>query len=259
MEVKIVIPSHKRAGLISTRQIVGSSAIVCIPESQHLDYAQIQPCTEYLLHPDSVVGLTRTRQWIYEQLGDVFMLDDDITACRRLYTEPGEPTDLKPDEVFELIQQTAWNARKAGAFLFGFNNRPNPTMYNPMQPIQMSGYVTGCATGLLGGHPLGCNANDLTPHSKLWYNPAIQCNEDYWISLLNAYHNRIIWRDNRFAFIQKDTFTAKGGLAEFRNVEAEKADFELLKKCFGDAVELKVDTKLAKRKHPYQKTMRLPF
>jgi hypothetical protein len=245
MEVQIVIPSHKRAGDVLTSKLVPEASI-CIPESQFIDYHKKMPWVKFITHPDSVVGLTRKRQWIYENVGNVFMLDDDITACRRLYTEPGEPTDLKPDEVHELIQQTAWNARKAGAFLFGFNNRPNPTMYNPMEPIQLSGYVTGCATGLLSG-------------SRLWYNPAIQCNEDYWISLLNAYHHRTIWRDNRFAFIQKDTFTAKGGLAEFRNVEAEKADFELLKKCFGDAVELKVDTKLAKRKHPYQKTMRLSF
>lgn len=245
MEVQIVIPSHKRAGNVITSKLL-PFASVCVPESQVSEYYRADPNTHYIGHPDSVVGLTRKRQWIYETLGDVFMLDDDITACRRLYTEPGEPTDLNELEIAELIDRTAWSARKAGAYLFGFNNRPNPTMYNPLQPIQLTGYVTGCATGLLAG-------------SKLWYNPDIKCNEDYWISLLNAYHHRVIWRDNRFAFIQKDTFTAKGGLAEFRNVEAEKADFELLKKCFGEAVELKVDTKLAKRKHPYQKTMRVPF
>lgn len=244
MEVKIVIPSHKRAGKVTTDKIV-ANATVCVPDSQMPDYYEAGH--EFVhSHSDSIIGLTRKRQWIYERFENVFMLDDDIIAVRRLYTEPGEPTDLTADEAEDLIQRTAWSARKAGAFLFGFNNRPNPTMYNPMQPIQMSGYITGCATGLLAG-------------SKLWYNPDIKCNEDYWISLLNAYHHRVIWRDNRFAFIQKDTFTAKGGLAEFRNVEAEKADFELLKKCFGDAVELKVDTKLAKRKHPYQKTMRVPF
>jgi hypothetical protein len=245
MEVEIVIPSHKRPGNVITSKLL-PSAVVCIPESQLSDYEKADPDIKYLTHPDSVVGLTMKRQWIYENVGNVFMLDDDITAMRRLYTEPGEPADLSQVEIHELIDRTAWSARQAGAFLFGFNNRPNPTMYKPMEPIQLTGYITGCATGLLSG-------------SKLWYNARIRCNEDYWISLLNAYYHRIIWRDNRFAFIQKDTFVAKGGLAEFRNVDAEKEDFEILKAAFGDAVELKVDTKLAKRKHPYQKTMRIPL
>jgi hypothetical protein len=245
MEVKIVIPSHKRPNNIQTLRLI-PGASVCVPESQLDEYQKANPSTHFITHPDSVKGLTLKRQWIYENVGDVFMFDDDIMAITRLYVEPGEERNLTEYEIYELINRTAWCAKQAGAFLFGFNNRPNPTMYRAQQPIQLTGYITGCATGLLKG-------------SKLWYNGSILCNEDYWISLLNAYYHRIIYRDNRFAVLQKDTFTSKGGLSEIRNIEAEKADFELLRKVFGDAVELKEDTKLAKRKHPYQKTMKLPF
>lgn len=62
-----------------------------------------------------------------------------------------------------------------------------------------------------------------------------------------------------FCFIQKDTFTGAGGQAEFRNMEAEAADFALLKRCFGEAIQEKKNSKLAKHKHQFQRTLSLPF
>jgi hypothetical protein len=42
-------------------------------------------------------------------------------------------------------------------------------------------------------------------------------------------------------------------------MEAEAQDFALLKRCFGEAIQEKRDSKLAKRKHQFQKTLKLPF
>jgi hypothetical protein len=42
-------------------------------------------------------------------------------------------------------------------------------------------------------------------------------------------------------------------------MEAEAADYELLRRCFGEATQKKKDSKLAKRKHEFQKTLKLPF
>ena len=241
--VKVVIPSHKRAGRVTTLQVV-PQAILCVEESQAEEYRKAYPGVELLIHPDSVAGLPRKRDWIYRAAGNVLMLDDDISAMMRLYTEPGERAEVYPDEAWDIIQSTAAAALDAGVFLWGFNSNPNPMMYTSPSPIKLTGYITGCATGLLAG-------------SKLFYNPAIVCNEDYWISLLNAHYHRMIWKDMRFTFIQKDTFKNPGGLAEFRNLDREKIDFDLLRRYFGDAVELRKTT--GKMKHPYQKMMRVGF
>ena len=245
MEIPIVIPSHKRAGRILTLGVV-PSAILCIPESQAAEYRAAHPGAELVTHPDSVVGLARKRNWMYQHFGDMLQLDDDITDFRRMYLPAGEKVSVAPERVHAIIQETAYAAKQAGAYLWGFTSNPNPTMYKTLAPIALTGYITGCATGLLAG-------------SKLWYNPDIICNEDYWISCLNAYHHRFIWKDTRFTFIQKDTFVGQGGLAEFRNIDAERWDFELLRQCFGDVIQEKKDGKLAKRKHQFQKTMKLPF
>lgn len=243
MEVAVVIPSHKRWDRILTTSAV-DNAILCVAESQRYLYEKCNKGIEVVTHPDNIIGLARKRDWITKHFKNVMMLDDDITHLTRIYTEKGEPTTVEPDEAYDIIQMTANATQQAGAFVFGFSTSPAPVSFNSLNPIQLSGYVTGCAHGVLEG-------------SKLWYNPDIICNEDYWISLLNAYYHRLIWKDTRFYWAQKDTFVNRGGLAEFRNLDAEEKDFHLLKRVFGDVVELRRNPKNAK--HPFQKTLKLPF
>ena len=175
------------------------------------------------------------------------MLDDDISHLGRVYSEKGEESQVEPVVAAEIIRSTAQACKDAGFFVFGFSNSPKPLVYNPMKPIELKGYVTGCGHGVLKG-------------SKLWYNPEIICNEDYWISLLNAYHHRGIWKDTRFYLHQRDTFVNRGGLAEFRNIDAEEKDFLLLQKVFGkEVINLRRKQFEKTMKHPFQKSMSLPF
>jgi hypothetical protein len=250
MELKIVIPSHKRAGKVLTKSVV-PSAIICVEKSQEQEYKMKNPDQEIVTHPDSVIGLLAKRNWIYRKFGSVFMLDDDIAEFRRLYI-PQEESNAKANRVdekttLEIIRETAYCAKDAGAYMFGFNTVFNPMLYKAQNPIELTGFVNGCAMGVLEG-------------SNLYWNENIRCNCDYWISLLNAFHHRLIFKDVRFSFVQKDTFTGAGGQAEFRNIEQEQADFQILQRYFGrETVVLKKDSKISKLKHQFQKSMKLPF
>ena len=247
MEVcKVVIPSHKRATRVRTTLVV-DNAVICIPESQAPAYRLCNPHNELVTHPDSVVGLARKRDWIIRHFGNVFMLDDDIDSMQRVYTEPGERSLVDPATAYELIQAAADACGQMGGFLFSFAHVPAPVLYNPLNPVDLAGYHTGCAHGVLH-------------NSKLWYNPEISVNEDYWISCLNAYEHRLSWKDTRFYFQQRDTFVNPGGLAEFRSLDAEEKDFDLLQRVFGkEVVTLKKSSAKSKLKHPFQKTLKLPF
>lgn len=247
MEVcKVVIPSHKRHQRVRTTAVV-DNAVICVPESQAAAYRMCNPMNEVVTHPDSVIGLARKRDWIIRHFESVFMLDDDIDSMQRVYTEPGERSQVDPATAYDLIQAAADACGQAGAFLFSFAHVPAPVLYNPMQPVDLAGYHTGCAHGVLSG-------------SKLWYSPDILVNEDYWISCLNAHEHRLSWKDTRFYFQQKDTFVNPGGLSEFRNVDAEEKDFDLLQRVFGkEVVTLKKSSAKSKLKHPFQKTLKLPF
>lgn len=243
MEVKVVIPSHKRWERVLTHKAVANT-ILCVEESQKELYQEHHPNTEIVTHPDWVKGLALKRDWIIKHFGSVFMLDDDIKAMRRVYSEKGEKTNVDPETAYDIIQITAQACREAGFYLFGFSNAPSPIAFDPFNPIQLKGYFTGCAHGVLSG-------------SKLWYNPDIICNEDYWISCLNAYYHRGAYKDNRFYFAQQDTFVNRGGLAEFRNIDAEKKDFEYLQRVFGK--EIVTLRKSPGKGHEYQKSLKLPF
>jgi hypothetical protein len=243
--VRIIIPSHKRADKVLTANVVADAAI-CIPESQLEEYKKHNPRVELITHPDSVIGLPPKREWMRKEFGDIFMLDDDITELRRLYTTSNYKVNNK-EVVRDIVYSTAEAAREAGVYLFGFCKDPNPLAYRPQKPISLTGFINACACGLLSG-------------SKLYYDPVIKCAEDYWISCLNAYHHRYLWRDNRFVFLQKTTFVGSGGQAEFRNMKTEEEDLKYLVKMFGSQViQLKGDSHLRKRVHEFEKTIKLPF
>jgi hypothetical protein len=216
MEVKVVIPSHKRWDRVNTISAV-DNAILCVEESQAKMYAACNPGIEIVTHPDSIKGLARKRDWIINHFKDVFMLDDDIESLKRVYTEKGEEIEVDADVAYDIIQLAANACKDSGFFLFGFSTAPTPLHYKSLAAVEFSGYFTGCAHGVLSG-------------SKLWYNPEIVCNEDYWISCLNAFHHRGGFKDLRFYWTQRDTFVNRGGLAEFRNTDAEEKDFKLLQR-----------------------------
>lgn len=70
-EIAIVIPSHKRADRITTHKLLpnNGNVYVCIPESQEKDYREKHPDMNILTHPDSIIGISPKRQWIYDKFG----------------------------------------------------------------------------------------------------------------------------------------------------------------------------------------------
>lgn len=233
-----------RADRVLTKDAI-KNAILCVPESEANDYREHNPGIEILTHPDSLKGLTLKRQFIIEAFPNTFQIDDDIKSIDRLYVESGEPTKLDPDEAYDIVQYIGNCAKLAGCFLFGINKEVNPLAYDEMHPIHLSGILNG-DMGILEG-------------SKLYFHEKAKVSEDYWISAYNAYLYRYCWIDKRFAARGVATFGNTGGCANIRTMEQEKEDTMFLRKMFGTAIQLKEDTKLAKRKTEFQRTLKIPW
>jgi len=252
MDIKVVIPTYKRAGRVSTLDVV-SPCILCVAESEYDVYTEFYPDVEIVTHPDTIIGLASKRQWIYEYFKNVFMLDDDVTTFTRRYTGNRRKrfVGVSPEQAFAQIQWCGNTARLVGAYLFGFAKEPNPLLYKPFSPIKLSGFATGCAFGLLEG-------------SQLEFSPKTVAVEDFYISGMNAYFHRKAFFDSRFNFVQKDTFKNVGGQAHYRTIETEAKDTLLLRELFGECLERKASfhgggSMLSTNKNQYGRTLKIPF
>ncbi|MCS3023483.1 hypothetical protein NXW75_04890 [Bacteroides xylanisolvens] len=104
MPCKIVIPSHKRHDRVFAKKLV-NDPIICVAESQADLYQQFNPECEIVTHPDDVMGLIPKRNRMAKHFGELFMLDDDVHACKPIYVEKGEPSRIKDkDKITNIIQ-----------------------------------------------------------------------------------------------------------------------------------------------------------
>lgn len=244
VKIDIVIPSMGRAKRVLTKDSI-THGVLCVPESEEKIYREYNPNIPIETHPDSIKGLTMKRQWIIENHKNVFMADDDIKYIQRLYTEQGEEQKLDPDEAYDVIQYIGNCAKMAGCYYFGLSKEKNPLAYNEFSPIGLTGIING-SCGFIEG-------------SKLYYSPKAVLSEDYWMAGLNAYMYRKCWIDKRFAEVCAPYGGNGGGCASYRTVEQEKEDTLFLRQCFGEAISIKQDTKLSKRKMEFQRTLKIPF
>ena len=148
MDLPIIIPSRGRAASVLTKI---SGARLFVPEAEADAYRRHNPDVEILTHTPTR-NLAHKRQTILDRWPSVFMVDDDIAFASRVYL-PGNnrETHLTPDEIAELIQATAVSARRAGCFLFGFSNFPNPAHCRHHKPIRFNAYINASAFVILSG------------------------------------------------------------------------------------------------------------
>lgn len=243
-----LILSHKRADRIITHKAVKGFSI-CIPESQLEEYKKFNPNESYVTHPDSIVGLSPKRQWVYDNFGDVFMIDDDVTNFQRLYPKDQSEKSyvLTPEEATGLIEDTYHIAKEAGFFLFGFNRSNHPKAYHGNQPIMLNAFITGGAFGIIKG-------------SKIFFPDWPEfVGEDYFLNAINLYYHRRAWVDRRFAVSFKDTEHGVGGCADYRTEQRRKETYIYLKKCFGSCIQPKQKSPIKKNFNKWEKRLVFPF
>jgi hypothetical protein len=227
--VKICIPTHRRAATISTHPLL-ANICVCVPESQADDYLAVTP--HVVTHPDSIIGLTPKLNWMLEHLMDdeaLVFLDDDLEYLCRCFTTPAEAATRKitdPATIEAIIRQTHDLAADLGAFYFGWESSESTIRYHSgLIPFKLTGFINGCAMGFRKGHGLR-------------FDERIVAKNDNDIAALNAFRHRICFRNTRYAFCQRETFTGAGGQSFYRNSGTEQRDAAILREKYGDVIQL---------------------
>lgn len=246
--VKLVIVSHGRADCVKSKNAF-ANACICVEESQEEEYRKHNPECEIVTHPDSVVGLSAKYRWVHKKFGNIAIIGDDIDYLRRNYLQDmkNKAAIVDPETAYEIIQATAFTAKEMGAKLFAFSKESNPLTYPGHTPFRLTGIASGGVIGLFEDFQLKITDRCVS-------------GLDYFISGLNAHYNRYMFIDERyFTACIEGTFVSKGGMSTFRTVDTERRDYEYMKELFGDAIVRKTNQNLRKFKHPYEKTLKVPF
>lgn len=239
-EIKVVIPSAGRPNRVSTTKHV-AGAILCVPEKQVELYKEYNPGVEVVTHPNEIVGMGNKRNWICEKFGTVFMIDDDTAGLQRLYET--RVSVCTADEAYGIIQNLGNLAILSGCYLFGFSKYANTLNYTGLKPFSMVGYINAVGIGLV-------------EKSMLKFSDKIQCNNDVYISCLNAHYYHKCFIDARFSFKQNSINRNTGGMSIIRTPEVEEGDIIELKRVFGPAIQTKQRAKSAKK---WNITLKFPF
>lgn len=224
--IRIVIPSHKRAGRVKAHTWL-PGALICVPESQHDDYAKYHVESSLVCHPDSIIGIAQKRQWIYDNLADCMMVDDDCKGFYRIYDHQKFRREkrVSPERTIEIVNQTADLARSMGAHMFGWGHSVNPLHYDEFRFMRFGHGVTQ-AVGWLRGAKFH------------WPKITLEC-EDQYVNLLNAFYHRYMLIDKRFCFQFDLTPDLAGGMLEFRRANAlshHRESYEFMVRNFGSDV-----------------------
>lgn len=225
-KLRIVIPSHKRHDRVFAKYLV-NDPIICVAKSQADIYRDYNPDCEIVAHPDDVVGLIPKRNWMAKHFRELFMLDDDVDACKRLYCEKGESARVHgKSEITAIIENLYEIAFLLDVHLFGFTSRISPVMYDETEYLSLDKMITGCSYGV-------------RYNKNTWWNEELRLKEDFWISCYMKYSERRVLTDLRYNFEQKNTFVNAGGLSAIRNQDEEQRSILLIRKYFGEAIKLK--------------------
>lgn len=218
MDVRCVIYSRGRSRSVSTQRLFPHATLV-VPTDEVDLYAPLG--LETIAIPPEIWGCSRVRAWICRRLDDpvLLLLDDDISRCVGLM-RPGALA-LSVEEIDALVRSTAQCAVDVGTGVFGWNLKWDTRHRRENKPFELVSFVGG-AVGMVG--------------RTVQWDENILDNDDADLALQCLRWHRIIWRDNRFAFVaNRDTMP--GGNQRYRSPERKAASDAYLRQKWGRYIE----------------------
>lgn len=213
----VAIPSKGRPNRVKSQKIL-PSARVFVPASEMDDYRKAG-VRNLVSVPDSVRGITPTRNWILENAHDrwVVMLDDDVKRAGWVRLEKQNST------YHPLRSEAAWLAEMVRLFdlteqlkyrIWGVATQSAPRAIYPWKPILFRSYVTASFMGIV---------ND----GRTKFDERFKVKEDYELTL------RCVKEDGgvvaaRYLFWENSHWTDAGGCAAYRTQLLELRCIKLL-------------------------------
>jgi hypothetical protein len=213
----VAIPSKGRPNRVKSQKVI-PSARVFVPAVEADSYRHCG-VKNVVAVPDSVAGITRTRNWILEHTDDphVVFVDDDVKACGwfELYPENGRIRHLRPEEWLTEFTKLFAITEQLNYRLWGLGTDGALRNVYPYKPFLFHSYVTGSCMGLIN-------------RAGLRFDESFPVKEDYELCL------RCIRDDGgvlaaRYLFFSTNDWSDRGGCREYRTqAMEERATNELM-------------------------------
>jgi len=206
----VAVPSKGRAGKVATQKILPSCRLY-VPELEAAAY-RAGGARNVIEVPNSVRGITETRNWILDNEDDqrIVMIDDDVKVCGRFVL--GERSSRQ-----EKLTEDQWLVEFAKLFdvtedldyrIWGISTDGALRSVYPYRPFIFRTYVTASCMGIV---------ND----GRTRFDPSFKVKEDYELNL------RCLREDGgvlgaRFLFWSNEHWTQEGGCKDYRTQDMER-------------------------------------
>ena len=219
--MKIYAPSYMRAEGVKTHKIL-PDIIYCVHEFEAEEYIDKGYNVEIM--PDEVGGnIARVRNYMLDNYikNKGLIIDDDIEAIKVWRWFDGMPKAEIVEDVEEFIEQGFNLCEQFDCHLWGINIIGDKGSYREYTPFSLNNTLSGSFMGFVD--------------NVLRFDESIPLKEDYDYSIQNANHYRKLLRINYAHMIKKDHGN-KGGCADYRTIESEKEQMNLLQKKWGKKI-----------------------
>lgn len=225
MDISFFSPSYKRSeGVITQKYLPYCKYVVAESEAE----AYKKNGHDCWAVPDSAQGsVSRIRNYILDNSPTkrTIIVDDDMTKLCRW--EKQKYKTLTADEVLEFAEMAFNMADELGVKYWGMNLLMDKMAYRELTPFSMTSCILGPFQAFNG--------------LDLRYDEKLPLKEDYDLSLqvLNKYRKTL--RFNAYFYVVKQ-HTNIGGCADYRTLQREKDQMQLLIKKWGSKI-VKIDKK----------------
>jgi hypothetical protein len=226
MKFKVAIPTLGRPDFIVDHPLIDHAAI-CVTDSEYESYRKNLPNADIRVRPDSVIGISATRNWLLENVrepGDDFimLMDDDVEHMIHLMTKHFQPI-RDPDHILDVIHHVGQICVDMGVGVFGWAHDPKPERRFGTSVAGLRAWVRGCAQGIVDPH--------------LRFDEQLSCGEDFDICVQSLYRTRMCWQDRRWTFVAK-AWELPGGMRRVRTDSVAKRDVAYMQMKWGNTVVL---------------------
>lgn len=218
------IPSKGRAGKVRSHTWF-QNPVLFVPESELAAYQKHHPEVPTVPVPDTVKGITQTRNWILDYcdrmgIGLCVQADDD---CHGFYAfEEGTNAKLcTPAQFQEVLQNTFELCRGLGARCFGFQLNRDQKTYREYSPFSLSSVVVASLIGILV--------------DEQRFDENLKLKEDYDFSLESMRRNGLVLRHNKYVW-SVEHHENQGGCVDYRSLQAELDSVNYLRRKWGDEI-----------------------